>query len=76
MLSVFLSVALASAVIAGGLVYIRLRKRPAEPDYFISMLTQSPLAMSDDKTADTYVTTRDGRRIRSIDLEQIRAAGL
>lgn len=76
MVSVFLSVALALVVIAGAVAYTRLRKQAAEPDYFMPMLTQSSPGSFDDRAADGVVVTRNGRKIRKLDLEQIRSAGL
>jgi hypothetical protein len=76
MVSVFLSVALAFVVAAGAVMYSRLRKQAAEPDYFIPMLTQSSPGTFDERGPEAVVVTRSGRKIRALDLEQIRSAGL
>jgi hypothetical protein len=76
MVSVFLSVALALVVVAGVVMYSRLRKQAAEPDYFMPMLTQSSPGSFDERGPETIVVTRSGRKIRTLDLEQIRSAGL
>jgi len=76
MVGVFLSVALASVVVAAAVAYNRLRKQAAEPDYFMPMLTQSSPGTFDERGPDGFVVMRNGRKIRAIDLEQIRSAGL
>ena len=76
MVSVFLSVALALVVVAGAVAYSRLRKQVAEPDYFMPMLTQSSPGTFEERAPNSVVVMRNGRKIRALDLEQIRSAGL
>ena len=76
MIGVFLSVALALLAMAGGFAYVRMRKPNAEPDYFMPMLTPSLSGTATDVSRDETRSGRHVRKVRAIDLEQVRSAGL
>jgi hypothetical protein len=75
MYSVLVGAAVALLGLAGVLIYIRMRKPLAEPDYFMPILTPSE---SHDAGPEPQVGERPlrSRRARHLDLEQIRSSGL
>jgi hypothetical protein len=76
MVSVFFGAAVALLALAGYLLYVRLHKPLADPDYFLPMLTPSGSLKALDKPVEQGGEARQPRQIRNLDLEQIRSAGL
>lgn len=75
MIGAFLAVAIVLLALAGYLLYARLHKPLADPDYFMPILTSSASNWAD-PTSEQGELKRPMRQIRHLDLEQIRSAGL
>ena len=73
MIGLFFTAALAILGIVGFAVLARRRDRSAEGDYFAPILTQSPSRYGTNTPSDDRTPAG---RMRALDLEQIRAAGL
>jgi hypothetical protein len=75
MYSVLVSAAVAFLGLAGALIYFRMRKPLAEPDYFMPILTPSESHEARPEPMNGERQLRS-RQIRHLDLEQIRSSGL